>query len=388
MTMVSCVMIGSFTLNYMTAKSQVEDEIRDALLYIAQSETIITPWHVSLDVNTISIPFFAMDLYYTGQVVAIWDEYYLLTEDHLLRIANEIVTENHSHGTIPSLNLRYVCEETNLGFRIICSDLSFETQILQGLLNTSFQIAILALLILLIISVVLSNLLLKPVAQAWEQQKQFVADASHELKTPLTVILSSAELLQTQIQNEKQEQWLENITEESQRMRRLIDDMLTLTKVQGEFQYDSEQIPFSDLVEKTILMLEPIAFEKKLFLQDTLTETLYVQGDKDRLQQLMMILLDNAIKYSPPNQIISISLCKEQGRSLLLTVSNPSEPISPQGCQQLFHRFYRQDASRSQQPGYGLGLSIAQSIVHGHGGKIWATYQEPQLHISVKLPLG
>lgn len=386
MGLVSCVIIASFSLNYMSTKLQVEEEMRDALLFIAQTEDITSPWNVSIDFNTISVPFFALELYYTGQVVAIWDEYYHLTEDHLLRIATEVTEETQSSGTIPSLHLRYVCQETNRGFRIICSDLSFETQILQRLFRTSLLIAILSLCIVFVISRSLSILFLRPVEQAWKQQKQFVADASHELKTPLTVILSSAELLQSMVSAdaEKPQQWLENITAESKRMQRLIDDMLTLTKSQNERH--QSLLCLSDMVENAVMMLEPIAFEKNILFADQITENLQIQGDNDQIHQLLLIILDNAMKYSTPRETVTIKLSKEQGKQLLFTVSNYCEEISQQDCQQLFHRFYRLDASRSQKPGHGLGLSIAESIVQGHKGKIWAVYQEQQLHIHVKLP--
>lgn len=386
MSLVSCVIIASFSLNYMSTKLQVEEEMREALLFIAQTENITSPWNVSIDFDTISVPFFALELYYSGQVVAIWDEYYHLTEDHLLRIATDVTKESKSHGTIPSLHLRYVCQETPQGFRIICSDLSFETQILQRLFRSSLLIAMCSLCLVFVISRTLSTLLLRPVAQAWEQQKQFVADASHELKTPLTVILSSAELLQTVVtpEAEKPQQWLENITAESQRMQRLIDDMLTLTKSQND--RSQSLLSLSEMVENAVMMLEPIAFEKHILFADEILDDLYIQGDGDQIQQLLLIILDNAMKYSTPKETVTITLKKEAGKSILFTVSNYCDEISPQACQQLFHRFYRLDASRSQKPGHGLGLSIAESIVQGHSGKIWAVYQKEQLHIHVKLP--
>lgn len=385
MVMISSILIFSFGLNFMSTKIQVEEEVTNALLFIAQSSQITNPWELTLELNTISVPFFAIELYGTGQVVAIWDEYYHITQEELIFIASMVSAQKAASGTLPSLNLRYVCVETETGIRMVCSDLSFETQLLDGFFGSTVIIAVSTLLLLFFLSLKLADKVLKPVEEAWAQQKQFVADASHELKTPLTVILSSAELLAGQIpEDEQNTRWLGNITEESQRMRRLIDDMLSLTKFQGEIERNP--IVLSDLVEKTIMMFEPVAFEKDLFLVDELEENLQTLGDQDKLQQLVSILLDNAVKYSHIQEEIHLHL-KEQGKFILLQVSNACDFISDSQCQQIFHRFYRQDSSRSKETGYGLGLSIAQSIVEGHQGKIWANYENSRLIISVRLPL-
>lgn len=389
MGMVSFILICSLSLSYIFVKQQLETEAMDVLESIASWDSLNQAIPNSWDFNQVALPYFAVEVHYTGQIIALWDEYYHLTENDLLWVIRSILGLEEDSGTLNSLNLRYVKEELSTGIRIVCSDLNFETQILESFFYTCCFIGASALVLLFFLSLSLANLLLRPVEQSWTQQKQFIADASHELKTPLTIILSSAELLSTQLPSEEHStRWLENITGESHRMQRLIEDMLTLTKFQGVTPTSPQDvIDFSDLVERCVMLFEPVAFERELFLQDDLKQGLYVLGDKDRLQQLLSILLDNSVKYSLPQQQITVKLQTESGKSLLFSVSNASAPFTTLQCQQIFHRFYRQDVSRSKEKGYGLGLSIAQSIVDGNQGKIWASYQDDTFTMWVKLPL-
>lgn len=383
MSVVSSVVFFSLLGNYLSAKIQLEEETTEILTTIAQGDRLdfSHQWNTS----QVFIPYFSIEMYHTGQVFAIWDEYYQLTESDLLLVATAVVMDSSTQGTLSEYNLRYVCQETLTGFKIVCSDLSFETSILQRFFHNSLFFGGVALLFLFFLSLLLSKLLLKPIEDAWAQQQQFVADASHELKTPLTVMIASAEMLSEHLASEhKSTRWLENITTEGNRMHRLLEDMLCLMQQPEE----KETVDFHLLVENAVMMFEPIAFEKNVALMDNLDETsdCNLRGNKDRLQQLLFILLDNAVKYSIPPNKIHIELKKQQ-KYLLLSVKNNSQPISPEQCQQIFHRFYRQDLSRSTQKGYGLGLPIAKNIVHAHSGKITASYKEGICTLTVRLPL-
>lgn len=382
MAMVSFVLIATLSLNYLTNKVNLQQYVTSALFALIQSDVASEPWKEG---RNNSVPFFYIQASRTGQVVVVSDEYYNLSATDLSMIAATILAQTAPNGTVEELNLRYVYQEDSEGFRIICSDLSLETVILEGFFRNSLFLGLCALVVLGGFSVLLANQLVRPVARAMEQQEQFVADASHELKTPLTVILSSAEMLSGHSPSEEASQrWLEHISAEGNRMQRLIEDMLTLTKMQEIPEKTS--VDFSEMVQRSILMFEAIAFEQGLFLQDQVEESLVLSGDRDKLQQLLGILLDNALKYSPNDSQVMISLEKEHGKYALLQISNPSEPIEE--CEKLFNRFYRQDGSRSQKKGYGLGLSIAETIVSAHGGKIWAEYDGACLTILARLPLG
>lgn len=392
LAMFSLILILTLGSSYLSARNSISREVTNTLSTIAAQESR-EPF--SWDSELLLIPYFSIEVLNTGHILSFWDEYYHLTEADLLLVTSLVLGLDNPSGTLPSLGIRYVRQETQRGFRIVCSDLSIETSLERDLRTSSLTTGFFSLLALGILSVMLANHLVRPIETAWTQQRQFVADASHELKTPLTVILSSAELLATQLPpQETTTRWLENIQEEGQRMRRLIEDMLTLTHFQGEEETIPSAVDLSQLLEHSILLFQPIAFEKHLLLEDQIQEGLVTLGNPDRLQQLLTILLDNSLKYSPSHQSIHISLKKESSKYLLLQVSNYSPAMSPQECAQLFHRFYRQDSSRSVQKGYGLGLSIAQSIVESSGGggnngggKIWAEYKDQQIHFFVRLPL-
>lgn len=382
MVMVSSLLFFSIVLNFVTSKLSLEEEITRMLLEIAQTEHIQNSWSL----HQVALPFFAIEVHYSGQILAVWDEYYQLSQGALLEIATDISKEQKVSGTLTSYNLRYVCLDTDEGIRIVCSDISLETQMLEQLFRTSVLVGIFSLALLFLLSVKLAENLMQPVEEAWLRQQQFVADASHELKTPLTVILSSAEMLAVEECEEgNRRRWLGNISEEGQRMKRLIEDMLTLTKASDDLI--QEQVELSALVERSILMFEPIAFEKSLFIVDDLEEGRFVLGDRDRLQQLLGILLDNAVKYSSEPGEVKVTLTTEQSKELLLRVDNKSIPLTELECSRVFDRFYRQDASRSTQEGYGLGLPIAREIVSVHKGEIRSFYKEGLFSMEVRLPL-
>lgn len=381
MFMVSLLLCFSLLLNYVTSALSLEAETTKTLFELAQTDHIQDPWNL----YQVALPFFAIEVHHTGQIIAVWDEYYQLSEAQLLGIAEEISSENKISGTLSSYNVRYVCIDVEEGIRIVCSDVSLETQILEQLFHTSLLVSAVSLCLLFILALILAKTMLKPVEEAWERQQQFVADASHELKTPLTVILSSAEMLSEELpctDSVQGRRWLSNITEEGQRMKRLMEDMLTLTRSPEELV--KEWIDFSELVERVVMRFEPVAFEKSLFLVDQLDEGISFLGDRDRLQQLLSILLDNAVKYSASSGEINVTLL--QGKELVLRVQNASLPLTEQECARLFDRFYRQDASRAEQEGYGLGLPIALEIVKGHGGEIVSSYSDGIFTMEVRFP--
>lgn len=210
---------------------------------------------------------------------------------------------------------------------------------------------------------------------AWEQQRQFIADASHELKTPLTVILSNADMLSEEksLGERKNIRRVEHINAEAVRMKQLVEDMLILAKSDSSEKAEIlNPVDFSYLVESAVLMYEPIIYDEGKSLSYELADNLSVLGDGSRLQQMVHILLDNARKYSSAKGAINVCLTKAENKGLLLEVRNEGIPIPKEDLQKIFLRFYRRDESRSEHGSFGLGLSIAQSIAHDSKGKIWA----------------
>ena len=292
-----------------------------------------------------------------------------------------------------SLGLRFQREQLPDGrVRIAFSDLSWERASLTRLMVNSLLIGAAALAVFFAISLFLARLSLKPVERAWTQQRQFVADASHELKTPLTVILANTGIMAAHPDATvaSQRKWLGYIQEEAQRMKELVEDMLFLAKHDGaERPKDSRTVNFSDLVTGCVLRFESVAFERQVELTSDIQPGLSVSGEPDSLERLVMILLDNAVKYAGERGQVDVSLSRRQERAVL-TVRNTGEPIPPEHLEHLFERFYRADGSRSRKEGgYGLGLAIAQTIVQSHRGQIEVrSSREEGTVFTVTLPHG
>lgn len=212
-----------------------------------------------------------------------------------------------------------------------------------------------------------------PIQESWEKQQQFVADASHELRTPLAVINSNAELMLRHPSHTVEEESIRvtNIVREVRRMTKLVSDLLTLARSdanQSELKLGS--VNMSELIGIVAEQFIPLAEMEGLTLQATADEQLELTADRERLHQLLVILLDNAIKYTPPPGEILIT-GNRQGNNLVVTVEDSGQGIAPEDLPRVFGRFYRGDKVRSREKGgTGLGLSIAKWIVEQHDGKI------------------
>lgn len=278
-------------------------------------------------------------------------------------------------GILSNYALRYLRENTESGTRIAFIDISMEQEIFKTQIANSLFVGGSAILCFFILSLFLARWAVRPVEVAWKQQKQFIADASHELKTPLTVILSNADMLcaEKSLGEDKNIRRIEHIYAEAVRMKQLVEDMLILAKSDNIEKTEIHNlVDFSYLVKSAVLMYEPIIYDDGKRLSYEIEDNLSVFGNASRLQQMIHILLDNARKYSSAYGAICVCLSKMEHKGLLLKVSNEGTPIPREDLQKIFLRFYRRDGSRSGHGSFGLGLSIAQSIVHDHKGKIWA----------------
>ena len=321
-----------------------------------------------------AIPVFCVTIEADGALTLEEGSQVKVTEDTLAQAVQEIQEAQAPSGTLQNLGLRFQQEQLSDGrTRIAFSDLSWERASLGRLMLNSLLIGGAALAVFFAISLFLARLSLKPVERAWTQQRQFVADASHELKTPLTVILANTGIMAAHPDATvaSQRKWLGYIQEEAQRMKELVEDMLFLAKHDGtERPRDAQTVNFSDLVTGCALRFESVAFERQVELTSELQPGLTVSGEPDGLERLVMILLDNAVKYAGERGRVAVSLARRQDRAVL-TVSNTGEPIPQEHLAHLFERFYRADGSRSRKEGgYGLGLAIAQTIVESHRGQI------------------
>ena len=273
---------------------------------------------------------------------------------------------------IQSYSLRYLRRDNGLYQRMAFVDMSMERAMLREMMGSYLRIALAAFLLLLGVSAILARWATGPVERAWRQQRQFLSDASHELKTPLTVILSNAELLSALPLEERPARWTDNILSESHQMKRLVEEMLTLARADNlALPPVLAEVSLSETAEDCALAFEPVAFEAGKPLEYRVAEGVLVLGDGDKLRRLVSILLDNAVKYGAGGGTITLTLEKTD-RQARLTVSNPGEPIPAEQLGRLFERFYRADASRGEKSGFGLGLSIAAVIAQEHKGTLRA----------------
>ncbi len=332
------------------------------------------------------VPCFVAEVLPSGTVRVSGSNYYdLQDEDTLLPLVTAALSADADSGVLQTQHMRYFRLEGALTVRIAFMDSTFEQATLRALVRVCLLIGAAALLVLFGLSWLLSGFVTRPVARTWQNQQQFLSDASHELKTPLTVILSSADLLKTSAQPE-QRQYVDNISVESRRMKALVEDMLTLSRTESGRAAPFAPLDLSDLVTDAALRFEPVAFEAGHPLQYDIQNGASLSGDRQQLDQLLDILLDNAVKYAAKDAPIRLTL-DISGKSAVLAVENPGDPIPPDKLPHLFDRFYRVDDARTGAGGFGLGLAIAQQIVRRHKGTITAASDARATRFTVTLPL-
>ena len=239
-----------------------------------------------------------------------------------------------------------------------------------------------ALILFFFLSVFLSRKIVNPLEESYRKQKQFVSDAGHELKTPVSVIGANAELLSREI---GENTWLDNIQYENERMGVLVTQLLDLARAEN-ITPQMEGVDFSRLVAGEVLPFESVAFEKGFSLSAEIAGEVAVEGNSTQLKQLVSILLDNAIRHSNGGDV-SLKLIKRHGAATL-SVINSGDEIPQEQRGKLFERFYRVDTARNSEDGhYGLGLSIAKAIVLSHKGHIDVQCYDGLVEFTAQIPL-
>ena len=291
-------------------------------------------------------------------------------------------------GVLSDYGLRYLRSEGPDGLSYVFTDVSGEQSTMRDLVRTSLIVGGASLVGFFLLSLLLARWAVRPVEEAWKQQKQFVSDASHELKTPLTVITTNAELLQSPDFGEAERgRFADNILMMARQMRGLVEGLLDLARVDsGAVERAMGEVDYSALCAEAALPFEPLCFEKGLTLRTELAENVRVHGSAGHLRQVAEILLDNAQKYAHPGTEIVMTLERRGKGHCVLTVADRGDPIPAEDLPHLFERFYRADKARSRDGSYGLGLSIAQNVVTVHHGKIWCESHGEDTAFRVQLP--
>ena len=296
-----------------------------------------------------------------------------------------------TYGYDKEYSLRYLASQRKDGARyIVFADISYEQTEARSFVLISLGVFTGAMLLFLLLSHYLAIWALAPAEKAWEQQNRFVADASHELKTPLTVILANLDILSSHPDStiREQRQWIRNTREEAERMRDLIQDLLFLAKSDANaLPVLTAEVDMTDCAEDRALNFEAVAFENDVTLDTEIENGLKVTGSESQLKQLLTILLDNAVKYTGPKGRVLMKVFRKQDK-VIVSVNNTGEPISAEDLPHIFERFSRPDKSRARADGgCGLGLSIAENIVQQHNGTITCTSsREEGTTFRVELP--
>lgn len=303
-----------------------------------------------------------------------------LSNDTLNSLAQQIVVEEEQHsGSLMQDGMRYMYYSVPLeGYAwVVIVECSQEQALAGTLRRNSILFILLGTVLLIPACMLLTKWVSKPIETAWEQQNDFVSDATHELKTPLTVIATNTEAVMSNPEATigSQERWLDSIQGETTRMAGLVSDLLFLAKIDAnEIHPDPEELEISDLLEEMCMERESQIFEAGRMFDYELTPGIRYRGDAGLIRRMMNVLLENAEKYTPEGGSIRMVVNRDRKLRLRIVLSNSGETIPPEAMQKIFERFYRVDPARSRDTGgYGLGLCVAKSIAELHGGSITAS---------------
>ena len=251
------------------------------------------------------------------------------------------------------------------------------TAMYNGMDKATYALAALggiALIFAAAVGYVLSGGAMKPVREAYERQRQFAADASHELRTPLAVVLASADLLRsdTSITSPFLKQVIEDVRDEVKKMTKLVGDLLTVARTDGKAnQLKPVRMDLVAAAQQTVRIMRPFAEKKDIVIEEKLPKSVEIYADEQKIRQLILILVDNAVKYTPEQGHVSVCISLEEKGTVTLSVTDSGIGIAPEDQERIFDRFYRVDKARSRRMGgNGLGLAIAREIIAVHDGDI------------------
>lgn len=284
------------------------------------------------------------------------------TEDDAQTMLDYVLEKGKTDGWYGSL--QYFRKDYDRGTLVVFSDCSAEQLLLHKVLLVSILVFLLMEGVVFLLTMILTKRAMRPMQETFERQRQFISDAGHELKTPLTIISANVDILHDEIGENK---WLSYIQSQAERMRVLVGEMMNLTKLEmGDKEKDFVDFSLSEAVSGAALPFEGQAFEQKKQLELEIQEDISYHGNPDQIKQLVGIFMDNALKYSKEHGEIRVTLQQVQNKKTL-KVYNTGKGIPESEKEKIFQRFYRSDASRARSTGgYGLGLSIAQSIADAH----------------------
>lgn len=385
MSTISIALGSLFVINYISYKRNVNNFLeRELDMYSGFREERLPDKNRREDNDIFSfnmfddkpmhfLPSVCITLDYSGSVIESKINYLELSDEDIDKLANTIVTSKQKRGSVSSFGLEYLSITEDNYTYIVAADNSFESDNIRNLFILCIISFMISFFVFFAISVLLSTWILKPVEKSWQQQNRFVSDASHELRTPITIILANLNILSSKKDDliKTQYQWIDNTKEEANRMKQLVDELLFLARSDdSQNKLVFSKIDLSELLLSRMLSFEALAFEKGIRLDYDISDDLNIIGHEGNVKQLISILLDNAMKYCGDKGSVYLKAFSLKDRTYVL-VKNSGDLIDAEDLKHIFERFYRTDKSRSRtEGGYGLGLAIAKTIVDNMHGKI------------------
>lgn len=369
------LVIGINLLNYSVTKSRQDKTIAGIMEYEQmkmlepeESVPMISemPWADGPEAD-FTIRFFVVHCDQEGKVIKISrDHISSMDSDTIWKYTEEIIAKGREEGYLEEY--RYRVNEDESGFSIIFLNVSGDQRFVRSLGTVSVITAFISLLSVFLLILLFSGKAIQPYMKNMERQKQFITDAGHELKTPLTSISTSADILSMEYEDDE---WIENIRKQAKRLTHLVNNLVALSRLDEVSPFpEKTRFSVSDAAWETAEPFSALARAEGREYRQQIEEGLILWGDRNAVQQMLSILLDNAVRYSKKGGEIRLDIYQKRGR-IYLEVFNTCEIQDVTELNRVFDRFYRLDESRSANTGgSGIGLSMAQAIAEAHGGKI------------------
>ena len=308
-----------------------------------------------------------------------------LSEEEAAALAESVYAAGRAKGFADEY--RYARAECGGETMLVFLNCQRELATFRGFLYASVGISLGGTLAVFLLLLLFSGRIVRPIAESYEKQKQFITDAGHELKTPITIIRADADVLGSELGGENE--WISDIRTQTSRLAELTSDLIYLSRMEEEnAALQMQELSLSELVDETARSFQALARSKGKSFSASVAPDLHAAGDEKALGKLVSILLDNAMKYSTENGWVELKL-DQVGRSARLTVRNSTPPMEKGNKERLFERFTREDRSRnSESGGFGLGLAIAKAVAEAHKGRIRAESEDgASLTVTTELPL-
>lgn len=308
----------------------------------------------------------------------------MMDDDVSFDLALSALEKNSEYGFVDEF--RYLVVEQNNQYKIIFLDYSFERQAEVNFIMVSIGAYIAAVVLVYVLVIIFLKPVMKPIRESYAKQKQFITDASHELKTPLTIISTDMELLE--MENGHSE-WIDSVNNQVKRMNALTNELVTLSRMNEESSgLAMSDLNLSDIVNDVIMGFEPAIEAKGKSFHVNIEDDIVIKGNHDSLERVMSILMNNALKYSNEQGDIKVGLTRK-GKKIKLKIANSVDEIEVGNHEEYFRRFFRSDASRnSENGGFGIGLAVARTTIEEHKGKITANSPDGKsLEITITLKI-